>query len=164
MELTELAAMRSLGGDDARWKNFITRRVVRSVTSYTRSFFSYNESANANVHKVVLHSPAPGSLPSYYTKVFPFLGAHRIYPDTSFSQPQIQHQTVPWQTRTKSSQSLLISTKSPLVSTRQLFANDSCPICMETLRDLLRSVSSAINGPVCLPFCSYVLCLHCFAR
>ena len=54
--------------------------------------------------------------------------------------------------------------KVPFVSARQLFANDSCPICMETFRDVLRSISSAINGSVRLPFCSYVLCLHCFAR
>ena len=90
---------------DARWK---------SVTSYTRPFFSRNESADAHVHKVVSNTPAPICLPSYYTKVFPSLGAHRIYDDISFSQPQTQHQTALWQIKTKSSRSLLISTKSPL--------------------------------------------------
>lgn len=97
---------------DARWKRLIMRRVVRSGTSYTRPFFSRNESADAHVHKVVSHTPAPICLPSYYTKVFPSLGADRIYDDISFSQPQTQRQTALWQIKTKSSRSLLISTKS----------------------------------------------------
>ena len=54
--------------------------------------------------------------------------------------------------------------KVPFVSTRQLSANDSYPICVETFRDVSLPIGSAINRPVRLPSCSHVLCLHCFAR